>query len=276
MSAPGRCYYFVCQTTAGHGLTRRAVACLRSLGALRGFRMPLDALGLDHAVVAGLMRLWSRIHWSSGDGMMPPQQLLEVYRLAATWPVKGDIVELGAWVGLTTSYLATACRVRGEGKVHAVDTFEGTKEGDTTYQSVAKFGGNTLNAFRGQIARAGVEKSVNTLIGDTNEVARAYSGDPIRMLLIDADHSYEGVRGDFESWLPHVAPGGVVVFHDYEMPEVARFVDDDVCGDIRVEMTPGHVVANVMAVTNVRQPSGPCRRPSRNAVPADAMEAVPG
>lgn len=276
MSTLGRFYYSVCRNTAGHSLARSVVGCLRSLGALRGFRMPLDALGLDHAAVGGLMRLWSRIHWSSGDGMMPPQQLLEVYRLAATWPVKGDIVELGAWVGLTTSYLATACGVRGEGKVHAVDTFEGTKEGDTTYPSVAKFGGSTLDAFRDQIARAGVEKTVNTLIGDTKELARAYSGDPIRMLFIDADHSYEGVRGDFESWLSHVGPGGVVVFRDYEMPEVARFVDDDVCGDIRVEMTPGHVVANVVAVTKIRQPSGRCRRPPHNAVPADAMEAVPG
>ena len=52
------------------------------------------------------------------------------------------------------------------------------------------------------------------------------SGASGRFLLIDADHSYEGVRRDFEAWSPLVAPGGLIVFHDYLMSEagVARFV----------------------------------------------------
>jgi hypothetical protein len=32
---------------------------------------------------------------------------------------------------------------------------------------------------------------------------------------IDADHSYEGVRGDIESWWRKLAPMGVIAFHDY-------------------------------------------------------------
>jgi len=233
--------------------------------------MPLDALLLDHAPVAGLMRLWSKVHWSSGDGMMPGPQLLEIYRLAATWPVKGDIVELGAWVGLTTSYLATACRVRGAGKVHAVDTFDGTKEGGTKYTSVARFGGGTLDAFRAHIVRAGVTVYIEEVIHDTTAASRQYGGAPIRMLLIDADHSYGGVRAEFSNWFRHVAPGGLIVFHDYNMPEVARFVDGEVRGDPRVVPSPGPVVSNVIAVTKKPRPRAhrlPERWPPRPAAVA--------
>ncbi len=181
--------------------------------------------------------------------MMPPEQLLTLYRLAVSWPTPGDIVELGSWVGLTTSYLATACRVRGEGRVYAVDTFEGTREGGSTYPSIARFGGSTLEAFHDQIHRAGIDDMVETLAGLTGDMVHHYRGRPIRLLLIDADHSYEAVRSDFLLWAPLVAPDGLIVFHDYLMPEVSRFVDGDVRPDPRFAMAPGHVVPNVMAVT---------------------------
>ncbi len=39
-------------------------------------------------------------------------------------------------------------------------------------------------------------------------------GSPIDVLFIDGDHSYAGVRADFELWSPLVRPGGLVLFHD--------------------------------------------------------------
>ena len=40
--------------------------------------------------------------------------------------------------------------------------------------------------------------------------------DPIDLLMIDGDHHYATVAADIANWLPRVAPGGVVLFHDYE------------------------------------------------------------
>ncbi len=241
--------YRMCENRLGCAAARQVVRIIRWLGGLRSSCLPLEALELDAPVAAGLMRLWQRMHWSSGDGMMPADQLLNIYRLAATWPGQGDIVELGSWVGLTTSYLATACGVRGEGHVWAVDTFEGTKEGGASYPSIERFDGSTLEAFGKQISQAGVEKHVSTMVGYTTEMAKEYRGLPIRVLFIDADHSYDGVRADFETWWPHVAPGGLIIFHDYLMADVARFVDEVVGHDGRVACAPGHVVPNVFAVT---------------------------
>lgn len=236
-------------TRVGHLAARTGLRAARRLGLLREFRTPLDALELDNAPCAALMALWQRMHWSSGDGMMPPKQLIAIYRLAATWPVRGDVVELGAWVGLTTSYLATACHLRGAGVVHAVDTFAGTKEDDSKYPSVQRFGGSTLQAFRDQLDRIGLRGQVHEMIGLTTDAARDYRGDPIRVLLIDADHSYNGVRGDFEAWFPHVAPNGLVIFHDYAMAPVARFVDEVRNSDPTIADAPGLVAENVYALT---------------------------
>lgn len=38
--------------------------------------------------------------------------------------------------------------------------------------------------------------------------------DPVGLLWIDGDHSYAGVRRDFEDWFPKLEVGGYVAFHD--------------------------------------------------------------
>lgn len=40
------------------------------------------------------------------------------------------------------------------------------------------------------------------------------AGDSIDVLFIDGDHSYAGVKADFDLWSPLVRPGGLVIFHD--------------------------------------------------------------
>ena len=50
---------------------------------------------------------------------------------------------------------------------------------------------------------------------------------PISAILIDGDHSYEGVKADCEHFLPHVSIGGFAMFHDIDresLPDVTRAV----------------------------------------------------
>lgn len=45
---------------------------------------------------------------------------------------------------------------------------------------------------------------------------------PIDFLFIDGDHSYEGVKQDFEMYAPFVRPGGIIAFHDINDTERHR------------------------------------------------------
>lgn len=265
MSWIGQSYYKTAATRAGRSVLRAGLAGLRACGLLREFRLPLEALALDHPLAAELMRLWSRIHWAGTDGMMPPEQLLAVVRLAYECPVEGDTVELGAWVGLTTVHLAAACQARGRGDVFAVDTFAASKEGGTTYASAAKYGGTTLAQFHETVRASELERRVHAHVGLTIEMADRHRDRPVRFLFIDADHSYDGVKADFEAWSPSVVPGGFIVFHDYAIADVRRFVDEEVRGQSWLEPLPGRVDANVFAITKCGEPARRGRTPSRSA-----------
>ncbi len=49
----------------------------------------------------------------------------------------------------------------------------------------------------------------------TRELAeQAMAGDKIDVLFIDGDHTYGGVKADFDLWSPLVRPGGLIIFHD--------------------------------------------------------------
>jgi cephalosporin hydroxylase len=60
-----------------------------------------------------------------------------------------------------------------------------------------------------------------------DHVKHAFSGRTIDFLFIDGDHSYEGVRSDFEMYAPLVTPGGYIAFHDIAYTDgVARLWDE--------------------------------------------------
>jgi cephalosporin hydroxylase len=71
---------------------------------------------------------------------------------------------------------------------------------------------------RGKLARAG--QRVVSLEGDSHaaetveQLRQALGGAELDFLLIDGDHSYEGVKRDFELYAPLVRTGGMIALHD--------------------------------------------------------------
>lgn len=47
-------------------------------------------------------------------------------------------------------------------------------------------------------------------------VERLLGGEPLDLLFIDGDHSFEGVRSDFLTYRHLVRPGGLIAFHDIQ------------------------------------------------------------
>jgi cephalosporin hydroxylase len=58
-------------------------------------------------------------------------------------------------------------------------------------------------------------------------VSKLLNGRQLDLLFVDGDHSYRGVRTDFEMYAPFVRRGGIVAFHDIAVQplpnEVSRF-----------------------------------------------------
>lgn len=65
-----------------------------------------------------------------------------------------------------------------------------------------------------------------TRICDSAQAGHEWTGPKVGLLIIDADHRYEGVKRDCAAWLQHVAPRGYVFFHDYD-PDGTEFADQE-------------------------------------------------
>ena len=67
--------------------------------------------------------------------------------------------------------------------------------------------------------------------GDEAAKAHGARGEaPVEFVFIDGDHSYDGLRADWEGWSGRVCAGGVIAMHD-SLLTPARPIDD--AGSVR-------------------------------------------
>lgn len=159
------------------------------------------------------MTIQSLIEAASFRPVLPPGPSAWMGHLHfAAWVIREVrpqiFVELGTHAG--HSYFSFCQSVAEFGlptKCFAVDTWEG--DGVTT----GNYGGEVFSSVSSfnQERYAGF----STLLRMTFDQALAnFSDGSIALLHIDGLHTYEAVRHDFETWLPKLAPGAVVLFHD--------------------------------------------------------------
>jgi predicted O-methyltransferase YrrM len=121
--------------------------------------------------------------------------------------MKPDVcVEIGSARGKSACFIGLALRRNGKGKLYAIDPHSPTNWNDT--QST-----DTFAIINENLRSAGVADHVE-IVRQTSADARARITQPVDLLFIDGDHSYEGVKADWDLFSPLVSPFGVVVFHD--------------------------------------------------------------
>lgn len=123
--------------------------------------------------------------------------------------VKGlrTIVEIGTRGGISTNAFLYGLRDRGHSNAY-------------------------LNSFdiadcSGVVTDETLKKNWKFTQGDSKTVAWDKE---IDVLLIDGDHSYEGVKADYERWMPFVKEGGLILMHDvlWAHKGVIKFFWDEV------------------------------------------------
>jgi predicted O-methyltransferase YrrM len=127
---------------------------------------------------------------------------------------KGAVVELGAYMGRSTICLAQGAPVT------TVDSMQGEKS------PLAALGADVTapilpgyeKVLRDNLARYGVADRVTVIVGDTVDVGKAWQGDKIGFLFIDADHNR--AHEDFAAWKDHLLPVCLVAFDDASCPSV--------------------------------------------------------
>ncbi len=144
-----------------------------------------------------------------GLGWIPPRTMHstdDARLLLAAAHAARRVVEIGVYEG--ASALALAGVLDQQADLHLIDPFG--KHPD----ALPSGWGATEWATRRVLARAArPTPSIHWHIALSHEVAESFS-EPVDLVFIDGDHSEAGCELDWESWRPHVRPGGSVVFHD--------------------------------------------------------------
>lgn len=129
----------------------------------------------------------------------------------ASWLVRvgkpRTIVELGTHSGNSYFAICQAVKQYETGsKCYAVDTWQGDAHalsyGEEIYDMVRKNNEENYASF-------------SKLLRMTfDEALSKFEDGSVDLLHIDGLHTYEAVKHDFETWLPKLAPGAIVLFHD--------------------------------------------------------------
>ena len=132
-------------------------------------------------------------------------------------PPDAVIVEIGSFFGSGTVLLAGARTIRGSGRVHCVDPFDGSGDAFSVphYQAIIlAFAGRSQRAhFATNLQIAGVTEWVDVYQGLAHEIAAEWNT-PIDLLVLDGDQSPEGARIAYDCWSPWLKLDGIIALHN--------------------------------------------------------------
>ncbi len=115
-------------------------------------------------------------------------------------------VEIGSARGKSACYIGMALKHNGSGRLYAIDPHTSTNWNDDN--SVDTYDIMLSNLRELDLA------DVVTPLREYSNTALPKLPKPIDVLFIDGDHSYVGVKADWDNFIPHLSPFGVVLFHD--------------------------------------------------------------
>jgi len=147
-------------------------------------------------------------------------------RMVEAFSTNSHFVEIGSWKGKSAAFMAVEIINSGKSiKFDCIDIWS-----DEYYLGNEKFeaGDQLYQIFKDNISP--VQKCVNDIRMDSVEASELYADGSLDFVFIDGDHSYDGVKGDLEAWLPKMKPNSIISGHDYGWDHNVRKAVRDVLG----------------------------------------------
>jgi len=139
-------------------------------------------------------------------GEILPEEGMVLAALAAQVPSDRAIVEIGAYKGKSTCYLAAGAQAGGHALIYSIDLWE-----RAPWRQYADPAAHT--AWAENLGHLGLNSQAIALQADSVEASR-FVDPAIGLLFLDAELSYEAVCRDIGAWARRVEPDGIMVFHD--------------------------------------------------------------
>ena len=135
------------------------------------------------------------------------------------------VVEIGTFIGSTARGLASMTG----GMLTSIDNWKDVHPGSGCHGFK-----NQEQAFwhviKGPEHGKDLSKQVKLIVGDSREVGKTWS-EPIDLLFIDGDHSYETSSSDMKLFSPHVVTNGYCLIDDCDMYNVKRAILENMQGN---------------------------------------------
>lgn len=121
------------------------------------------------------------------------------------------ILCVGSRKGFIPAILALACKDNGKGCVDFVDAGYDQDKPDKHWSGVGFWKHTDSTKHFGKL---GVSEYITTHVITTEEFTKKHPIERFQYIYIDGDHSYEGVRLDYDLFWPKLDKGGFMIFHD--------------------------------------------------------------
>lgn len=160
---------------------------------------------------------------AAASGMMDPVELsfLAGAALSYQWHSDAIVVEIGAYIGRTSVFLAKVLQLSNvRVPILSIDPFE----------RVPDVFGNPQGHYKEYIAniQAAELDTVCLPLSAFSQDAAPVVPSKAGLLIVDGSHHYEFVSNDLRLYAPKVLPGGMIFIDDYtaDYPGVMRAVDE--------------------------------------------------
>ena len=139
----------------------------------------------------------------SVEGWLLESQGRALFEAAGRLMPGTSAVEIGSHRGKSTVLIALG--LPDSARLTAVDPFDDPRWGG---------GADSLETFRSNLTRAGVDQRVDLFRGLSEEAAAQWTSPLVGFLWVDGAHDVESTLKDFDGWMPHMAVGAEMYVHD--------------------------------------------------------------